>query len=150
MIPIAKPSLDEREADAARRVILSGWIIPRDPRFTAFERSLPTAWVPYTHAPFQVAQRHCIWPYSPPAFATGTKSSRSAIRISQPPTAFVTARPSLFSWMSSEYFQTSNPIWLRRLSARLREQFCVCISKYFHVRSKVSRWSQVSTRYTLA
>jgi hypothetical protein len=26
MIPIAKPSLDEREADAARRVILSGWI----------------------------------------------------------------------------------------------------------------------------
>jgi dTDP-4-amino-4,6-dideoxygalactose transaminase len=29
MIPIAKPLLDEREADAVRRVILSGWINQR-------------------------------------------------------------------------------------------------------------------------
>jgi perosamine synthetase len=37
MIPIAKPSLDEREADAARRVILSGWIT-QGPEVAAFER----------------------------------------------------------------------------------------------------------------
>ncbi len=37
MIPIAKPSLDEREADAARRVILSGWIT-QGPEVASFER----------------------------------------------------------------------------------------------------------------
>jgi perosamine synthetase len=37
MIPIAKPWIDEREADAARRVILSGWIT-QGPEVAAFER----------------------------------------------------------------------------------------------------------------
>lgn len=37
MIPIAKPSLDEREADAVRRVLLSGWIT-QGPEVAAFER----------------------------------------------------------------------------------------------------------------
>ena len=37
MIPISKPSLDEREAEAVRRVILSGWIT-QGPEVAAFER----------------------------------------------------------------------------------------------------------------
>ena len=37
MIPIAKPLLDEQEANAVRRVILSGWIT-QGPEVAAFER----------------------------------------------------------------------------------------------------------------
>ncbi|MBW0000511.1 MAG: DegT/DnrJ/EryC1/StrS family aminotransferase [Verrucomicrobia bacterium] len=37
MIPIAKPLVDEREAEAVRRVILSGWIT-QGPEVAAFER----------------------------------------------------------------------------------------------------------------
>jgi dTDP-4-amino-4,6-dideoxygalactose transaminase len=37
MLPIAKPLLDEREAEAARRVILSGWVT-QGPEVAAFER----------------------------------------------------------------------------------------------------------------
>src|SRR5262245_48364592 len=36
-IPFAKPSLDEREAEAARRAILSGWVT-QGPEVAAFER----------------------------------------------------------------------------------------------------------------
>src|SRR6187401_2511386 len=41
-IPIAKPILDEREAEAARRVILSGWVT-QGPEVAAFEREFADA-----------------------------------------------------------------------------------------------------------
>ena len=41
-IPVARPLLDEREADAARRVILSGWVT-QGPEVAAFEREFAEA-----------------------------------------------------------------------------------------------------------
>jgi dTDP-4-amino-4,6-dideoxygalactose transaminase len=48
MIPIIRPLMDEAEADAARRVILSGWIT-QGPEVAAFEREFAAA-VGATHA----------------------------------------------------------------------------------------------------
>jgi dTDP-4-amino-4,6-dideoxygalactose transaminase len=42
MIPIARPWMDEREADAARRAILSGWVT-QGPEVAAFEREFAAA-----------------------------------------------------------------------------------------------------------
>jgi dTDP-4-amino-4,6-dideoxygalactose transaminase len=42
MIPVARPWMDEREADAARRVILSGWVT-QGPEVAAFEREFADA-----------------------------------------------------------------------------------------------------------
>ena len=41
-VPFARPSLDEREADAARRAILSGWVT-QGPEVAAFEREFAEA-----------------------------------------------------------------------------------------------------------
>ena len=42
MIPVARPWMDEREADAARRAILSGWVT-QGPEIAAFEHEFATA-----------------------------------------------------------------------------------------------------------
>jgi perosamine synthetase len=47
-IPIARPWMDEREAEAARKVILSGWVT-QGPEVEAFEREF-AAWVGARHA----------------------------------------------------------------------------------------------------
>src|SRR5712671_2769127 len=41
-IPFAKPSLEEQEAEAARRAILSGWVT-QGPEVAAFEREFAAA-----------------------------------------------------------------------------------------------------------
>ena len=54
MIPIIKPMMDEREAEAARRVILSGWIT-QGPEVAAFEKEFAA----FTGAQHAVAVSNC-------------------------------------------------------------------------------------------
>ena len=42
IIPVARPWLDERDAEAARRAILSGWVT-QGPEVGAFEREFAAA-----------------------------------------------------------------------------------------------------------
>ena len=54
MIPVARPWMDEREADAARRPILSGWVT-QGPEVAAFEREFAAA----VGAPHACAVANC-------------------------------------------------------------------------------------------
>ena len=54
MIPIIKPVMDEREAEAARRVILCGWIT-QGPEVAAFEREFAA----FVGAPHACAVSNC-------------------------------------------------------------------------------------------
>jgi dTDP-4-amino-4,6-dideoxygalactose transaminase len=53
-IPVAKPVLDEREVEAVRRVVLSGWVT-QGPEVAAFEREFAD----YVGAPFACAVSNC-------------------------------------------------------------------------------------------
>src|SRR4029078_12393457 len=54
VIPVARPWMDEREAEAARRVILSGWIT-QGPEVAAFEREFAA----FVGAPHVCAVSNC-------------------------------------------------------------------------------------------
>jgi perosamine synthetase len=77
MIPIARPSLDEREADAVRRVILSGWIT-QGPEVSAFEREFAQC----VGAPYACAVSSCTTALHLALLAAGVGPGGEVITVS--------------------------------------------------------------------
>lgn len=77
MIPIAKPLLDEREVEAVRRVILSGWIT-QGPEVAAFEREFAAA----VSAPHACAVANCTTALHLTLLAAGVRPGDEVITVS--------------------------------------------------------------------
>lgn len=76
-IPIAKPCIDEREADAARRVILSGWIT-QGPEVAAFEHEFAES----VAAPYACAVSNCTTALHLALLAAGVGPGDEVITVS--------------------------------------------------------------------
>lgn len=77
MIPIIKPTMDEAEAEAARRVILSGWVT-QGPEVAAFEAEFAT----FTGAPHAVAVSNCTTALHLALLAAGVKPGDEVVTVS--------------------------------------------------------------------
>jgi dTDP-4-amino-4,6-dideoxygalactose transaminase len=76
-IPVARPLLDEREAEAARRVILSGWVT-QGPEVAAFEREFAEA----VGAPHACAVSSCTTALHLALLACGVSSRDEVVTVS--------------------------------------------------------------------
>ena len=76
-VPFAKPAMDEREADAARRAILSGWIT-QGPEVAAFEREFAEA----LGAPHACAVSNCTTALHLALLAVGVLPGDEVITVS--------------------------------------------------------------------
>lgn len=77
MIPIIRPLMDEAEADAARRPILSGWLT-QGPEVAAFEKEFAA----YTGAPYACAVSNCTTALHLSLLAAGVGPGDEVITVS--------------------------------------------------------------------
>lgn len=76
-IPVAKPVLDEREVDAARRVILSGWVT-QGPEVAQFENDFAA----FVDAPYACAVSNCTTALHLALMAVGVGEGDQVITVS--------------------------------------------------------------------
>ncbi|HKI33712.1 MAG TPA: DegT/DnrJ/EryC1/StrS family aminotransferase [Gemmataceae bacterium] len=76
-IPVARPWLDEREAEAARRAILSGWVT-QGPEVAAFEREFAA----YVGAPHACAVSSCTTALHLALLAAGVRPGDEVVTVS--------------------------------------------------------------------
>src|SRR5262250_1950036 len=77
IIPVARPWMDEREAAAARRVILSGWVT-QGPEVAAFEREFAD----FVGAPHATAVSNCTTALHLALLAVGVSAGDEVITVS--------------------------------------------------------------------
>jgi dTDP-4-amino-4,6-dideoxygalactose transaminase len=77
MIPITKPWIDEREADAARRVILSGWVT-QGPEVAAFEHEFAE----FVNSSYACAVTNCTTALHLALLAAGVRPGDEVVTVS--------------------------------------------------------------------